>query len=168
MIFAAGSVASVQRIADAIWSWWLHEISGLLGEALAARLRRRERPKVRCFANGQMTRIASAEPDETHSERPLAPAVREAAIGVVLELPGEWVMRQRVQLPLAAAPQARAAIGFMLNRLSPFAKKGRALSRSAGHEAVTQTRDAQASPMKKFTKVLLLLVPVAGIEPATY
>jgi hypothetical protein len=124
MTFVAASTATLTQSIHAIWAWWLHEINGLLGEALGSRLRGGERTMLRCLPNGQIALVDPVKPDDASSERPPVSPEQLIAIGastrVVLELPQEWILRQRVQLPLAAASRARDAIGFMLDRLSPF------------------------------------------------
>jgi general secretion pathway protein L len=117
-------IETLTQSARAAWAWWLHEINGVLGDGFGSRLRGGERTTVSCSASGEIIFRSSSNQDGDSSECAALSAEQLVAIGassgVVLELPPEWVLRQHVQLPLAAAPRARDAIGFMLDRLSPF------------------------------------------------
>jgi hypothetical protein len=112
---------SLRLLAEAVraaWAWWIAEIYDLLDAAFGYKIGARRRlPVARLRPDGECELFAVDGSGPTPSERFAAIG---SPSGVAVELPLEWVLRQRVDLPLAAVSRARDAIGFMIDRLSPF------------------------------------------------
>ena len=124
------------RLIPRFFAWWF----GALAECLPAGLRRLFRPAaaylivapvggsvIATLNQGKRSReIGGAELDGI-DEAAQAKAVRKAVRGgapssnpVVLRLPGDRVLRRRLDLPWAAEPDLREALYFQIDRQTPF------------------------------------------------
>ena len=130
------SLTRPHRLIPRFFAWWF----GALAECLPGGLRRLFRPTVKYLIvapvggsviatlnRGKRGReIGSAELDgidEAAQRKAVRKAVRGGAPNsnpIVLRLPGDRVLRRRLDLPWAAEPDLREALYFQIDRQTPF------------------------------------------------
>jgi len=134
--------------------WWAGELREALPVRWRERLRaggtayvladgdewRAVRPEAGALAEAGRVRVASLDPPGRRAAfRRLVEEASGGATNVWFVLPDDAVLRRRATLPLAAEEALRDAVGFDLDRLTPYAQEQACFDcRTVGHDAAAQ------------------------------
>jgi general secretion pathway protein L len=172
MTFGAMSFSGVYATTSQILRWWITELAGLLPRRLVARAS--EDAVVLMVTDDLATGTLSVESGRRSralgqfpTAQPAAGmlalqsggvlgALRSGRMSLVLRVPSRMVSRQEVELPIAAQADLDEAVGYDLDRYTPFSRA----------QAVYAVRLTRTEPARKRLTAEIVIAPRAAVEEA--
>ena len=179
----AQGILNTQNLASVFFRWWLGELSSFVPRRLSRKFRRRGgRLEINCTETGASLVLKSNGQEQVLGDfnfgdgstaakkkavAALMPKIRRGNIVTVLQLPERQALRNSIRLPLAAAENLHEALGFELDRHTPFRPE------DVYYEGrITETDEASREIVVEITTVpravvdeLLTKISAWGIRP---
>lgn len=155
------NISAAKFLALEIFAWWLRELRALLPDTVARRLFGTGVGAI-VFAKGDALYVSIAEGVEPQLLTEKGQSADGALLarlqqqeGLAFLIVEDAVLRRVVSMPSAAASKARAAIGFMLDRLTPFPVE----------EIYCAVRVHEIDRSRKLVRAELIAVPKRLVDP---